>query len=136
MQGNLNYSCNTIQMYSVLYLQVCPFMQIRKNKIHMYLTFQLKLFSLLLCGSLYVGLCAVYEHHTGPHRTNPDHTGPTLEHIGPHRTKLNHTGSHRTMHIGGKNRRRNCGCTTFQYYKGYSSYYIHTCIVHRGKKGE
>ena len=26
--------------------------------------------------------------------------------------------------------------TTFQHYLGYSSHYIHTCIVHRGKKGE
>ena len=26
--------------------------------------------------------------------------------------------------------------TTFQHYIGYSSHYIHTCIMHRGKKRE
>ena len=33
-----------------------------------------------------------------------------------------------------RRRRRNRSVTTFQYYIGYSSHYIHTFIMHRGKK--
>ena len=32
--------------------------------------------------------------------------------------------------------RRNWSFSTFQHYIGYSSHYIHTCILHRGKKGK
>ena len=32
--------------------------------------------------------------------------------------------------------RRNCSFTTFQHYIGYSSHYVHTFSMYRGKKGE